>query len=182
MQMVNKTVRVVAVAVAMMLVAGTIMIVLYMLVVPRAEAAEPEFHWNQAVSKPYATTREEAIRTRENAFRSISLPTPVITQFLRVTEKPGQDVKILTGDHFESFIADGSVFHDVVVSPFYTSISAEKWEVRWERKVFSAFLISSKNNHFYWSFKIRTDTTIIAVAYQPFGAERIPITTIARAI
>jgi hypothetical protein len=125
-----------------------------------------------------AAMREEAMRMRESAFRSISLPREVVAQFLRETNKPGIRTLLVAGDHFESMIRKSIVYHDIVVGPSDVPMTAEKWEVYWGRRVFSAFLVYPTEGPFYWSFKIRTTSSIMACL--PFGVEHIT-STVARA-
>ncbi len=126
-----------------------------------------------ADESPHAKARAEAMQARESAFRSITLPGEVITQFLRVTRKPGEKVLVLKGQEFESAVVHGVVYHGVIISPEDAPMSAEKWEVHWGARVFSVFLVYPKGDSPYWSFKIRTDRTVTAIAYSA-SAEYIP--------
>jgi len=149
-----------------------------MVLLPKAALADDTGLAKSFSNNPFATSREEAMRIRESAFRSISLPSPVITQFLRVTEKPGQKVTVGKGEHFESLMMHGIVYHDVVVDPNDVPMPAERWEIHWDRRTFSVFLTFPSGDKPYWSFKIRTDKTVMACSTE---VEHIPVNNVARA-
>lgn len=172
--MVHRIVSKFAFAIVAILVAGGCIIVLYLVVAPKAQGAESGYHW-KGQEHPYATTRADAIQKREDAFRAVFLPTPVFTQLLRVTEKPGEKVWLTAGDHFEALILKGIVHHDVVVALENVPISAEKWEVYWEGKIFSAFLVFPQKDKVYWGIKIRTTAAGHTMACSPFGAGHISL-------
>lgn len=121
--------------------------------------ADEGFQWKHFGTDPYAATRAEAMRTRESAFRSMGLPAPVIAKFMRVTEKPGEKVRIVNGDKFSAMMSRNGVVHrDVTVAFVAPPVSgkmeyaapAEQWQVVWEGKVFTVLLPEICNN---WSYK-----------------------------
>lgn len=133
----------------------------------RAAHAEEGFQWKHFGTDPYASTRVEAMRSRESAFRAMGLPTPVIRQFLQVTEKPGEKTRIVVGDHFSAMLSRGGLIHRDVTVAFAAPIRgmeyaapAEKWEVFWQGKIFTIFL---PEICFNWSFK-SSDAAAVTVA------------------
>ena len=114
-----------------------------------ANSAYAEFQWRHFGADPYATSRAEAMRTRENAFRKMGLPAPVIKQLMLATERPGEKVRLVVGDRLSTMLSKGSVVHrDVVVAFVKPPISgrmeyaapAEKWQVTWEGKIYIVIL------------------------------------------
>ena len=108
-----------------------------------------EFKWRHFGANPYATSREEAIRTRGNAFRILGFPEPVIALCMRATETPGEKVRLIVGDHLSAMISkDGIVHRDVVVAfdkppvsgDIEYSAPAERWQVFWQGNVYMIFL------------------------------------------
>lgn len=123
--------------------------VLTLAIATLANSAYAEFKWQHFGADPYATTRAEAMRTREDAFRKMGLPAPVITQLMLATEKPGEKVRIVVGDRLSAMMSKGGVVHrDVVVAFVKPPISgrmeyaapAEKWQVMWEGKIYIVIL------------------------------------------
>ena len=156
---------------ALVPVVAVAVIVLAMALTPKVANAD---------GRSYAKARADAMQKRESAFRSITLPDEVITQFLRVTETPGEKTLVLKGQEFESMVVHGAVYHGVVVSSKDAPMLAEKWEVHWGARVFSVFLVFPRGDTPYWSFKIRTDKTQALLACSPTLDERIH-STVARA-
>jgi len=114
----------------------------------RVWAAE-EWKWQHFGADPYAKTRTEAMQTRESAFRAMGLSAPVITEFLRATEKSGEKIRLVNGDHLSVMLSKGSIVHrDVVVAFTRPPISgrmeyaapAEKWQISLEGKIYSVVL------------------------------------------
>lgn len=114
-----------------------------------ASSVYAEFKWQHFGADPYAATRAEAMRTRESAFRKMDLPAQVVKQLMLATERPGEKVRIVVGNHLSVMLSKGGVVHrDVVVAFVKPPISgrmeyaapAEKWQVLWEGKVFTIFL------------------------------------------
>lgn len=112
-----------------------------------ANSAHAEFRWERFGADPYAASRNEAMQTRESAFRAMDLPESVITELLRVTEKPGEKVRITMGNRFSAQVSKGGVVHRNVVVAWSLPVRgmeyaapAEKWQVSWEGKTFTVIL------------------------------------------
>lgn len=123
-----------------------------------ASSAYAEFKWEHFGADPYATSRDEAMRTREDAFRKLGLPAPVIAQFMHATETPGEKMRIIVGDNLSAMISKGGIVHrDVVVAFDKPPVSGkveyaaptEMWRVSWEGEIFTLFLPEVCNN---WSY------------------------------
>ncbi len=133
-----------------------------------ANSAHAEFKWQHFGADPYATTRAEAMKTRESAFRAMGLPAPVVKQFMIATEKPDEKARLVVGDRLSAMMSKGGVVHrDVVVAFVKPPISgrmeyaapAEKWQVSWQGKVYTIFL---PEICFNWSYRI-TDGPVVQV-------------------
>jgi len=138
-------------------------IVTVMAVYQSPARAADGFEWKHFGADPYATTRTEAMQKRESAFRAMGLPTPVIKQLLQVTEKPGEKVRLVVGDHLSAMMSKGGVVHRDVTVAFSAPVRgmeyaapAEKWEVFWQGRTFTVFL---PEICFNWSFRV-TDMTV----------------------
>ena len=135
-----------------------------------ANSTYAEFKWQHFGADPYATTRAEAMRTRESAFRKMGHPIPVIAQLIRATEKPGEIVRITNGDRFSAMLSKGGVVHRNVVVAFVKppisgkmeyAAPAERWKVSWEGK---NFIISLPDICGNWAY--------IVVALPPVPPEK----------
>lgn len=125
---------------AIVLLLGLICVVLF-----PAHAAE--FRWKRFGADPYATSRAEAMRTRESAFHKLGLPAPVVGLFMKATEKPGEKTLITVGDRLSAMLSKGGVVHKNVIVDFGSpvphmqyAVPAEKWQVSWEGKIYVVFL------------------------------------------
>lgn len=96
-----------------------------------------EFKWEHYGADPYATSREEAMKTREDAFRKLGFPEAVAASFMEATNSPGEKVRIVNDDRFDAMLSKGGVVHKNVVvavkdKPKEGGIEfaavAEKWE------------------------------------------------------
>lgn len=153
-----------------------IMIFVVLALVALATSAQAEWKWQHFGTDPYATSREVAMKTREDAFRSMGLPAPVITQLLRVTEKSGEKVRIVNGDHFSVMLSKKGVHRDVVVAwekkpqrAMEYAAPAEKWQTVWEGKTFIVFL---PEVCFNWAFTVATIIAPRAVVAPVVFAEK----------
>lgn len=122
-----------------------------------AHAAESQFKWEHFGADPYATSREEGMRTRESAFRKLGLPADVIATFMVATDKPGEKVRIVNGDKLSAMLSKGGVVHRNVTVAFVKppqtanmefAAPAEKWSVTQGDKTYTVFLPDVCNN---WS-------------------------------
>ena len=120
-----------------------------LVLVALATSAQAEWKWQHFGADPYAKTREEAMQTRESAFSAMGLPESVIADFLRATEKPGEKIRLVNGDHLVAMMSKGGVVHrDAVVAFAKPPVSgkmeyaapAEKWQISWEGKIYSIVL------------------------------------------
>lgn len=112
-----------------------------------AGSAHAEFKWKHPGADPYATSRDEAMKTRENAFLKLGFPTEVVARFMEATKKPGEEVKLAMGDRLTTMLSKGAVVHKDVVISWKSPIRgtelvapAEKWQVTWEGKTYTAIL------------------------------------------
>jgi len=112
-------------------------------------AAETEFTWQHFGADPYATSRGEAMRTRESAFRKLGFPAPVVKLLVEATQKSGEKIRIVNGDRFSTMLSKGGVVHrNVTVAFVMPPISgkmeyaapAERWQVSWEGKTYTVIL------------------------------------------
>lgn len=120
-----------------------------------ASSAHAEFKWRHFGADPYATSREEAMQTRESAFRKLGFPVPAVALLMEATKKPGEKVRIVNGDRLEAMLSKGGVVHrDVLVDFVKPPVSgnmeyaapAEKWQVTWQGKVYTLLLPKICNN------------------------------------
>ena len=122
-----------------------------------AHAAGNEFQWKHFGAAPYASTRVEAMETRESAFRKLGLSEPVVALLMKATEKPGEKIRLTNGDHLSAMLSKGGVVHHQVVVTFVKppisgkmeyAAPAEQWQVSWQGKIYTVILPEICNN---WS-------------------------------
>ncbi|HUX80938.1 MAG TPA: hypothetical protein VMV38_01290 [Candidatus Paceibacterota bacterium] len=125
-----------------------------------AHAAQTEFQWKNFGAAPYASTRAEAMRMRESAFRKLDLPQPVIALFMKATTKPGEKVRLVNGNRLSVMLSKGGIAHRNVLIAFTKppvsgkmeyAAPAEEWQVSWQGKIYTIILPEICNN---WSVKI----------------------------
>ncbi len=133
-----------------------------------ANSAHAEFKWQHFGADPYATSRAEAMKTRESAFTKLGFPKPVVDLLVKATEQPGQKTRIFVGDRFSAMISKRSVVHQDVVVAFGSptrgmeyAAPAERWQVVWEDKTYVVVLPDVCNN---WSSIITPNPTPTPVA------------------
>ena len=126
-----------------------------------ATSAHAEFKWEHFGASPYAATREEAMKTRESAFKALGLPEKVVAEFIVATEKAGEKTRINVGDKLDAMLSKGGVAHRDVLVAFGSpakgmefAAPAEKWTVAWEGKTYTIFLPEVCNN---WSSAVKTE-------------------------
>lgn len=121
-----------------------------------AHAADP-FEWKHFGAAPYATTRAEAMQTRESAFKKLGLQAPVVKLLMEATQKPGEKIRLVNADRLSAMMSKGGIVHkNVTVSFVRPPISgkmeyaapAEKWQVMWQGKTYVVILPEICNN---WS-------------------------------
>jgi hypothetical protein len=114
-----------------------------------------EFKWEHFGADPYAATREEAMKAREDAFHKLGFSDPIVVALMEATESPGEKVRIVNGDRFDAMLSKGSVVHkDVLVAvkdqPKGNGIEfaavAEKWEVTMKGTTYTLLLPEVCNN------------------------------------
>ncbi len=134
--------RVLALATFWMLVFGGLML-------STLARAEDGFRWQHFGVAPYASSRDEAMKTRESAFQKLGLPKPVVALFIEATKKPGEKVRLVNGDRLTAMLSKGGVVHKNVTVAFDKppvsgkmeyAAPAEKWQVSWQGKVYTVFL------------------------------------------
>lgn len=121
-----------------------------------AHAADP-FNWQHFGAAPYASSRDEAMQTRESAFQKLGLPSQVVKLLIEETKKPGEKIRLVNGDRLSAMMSKGSIVHRNVTVAFVKppisgkmeyAAPAEKWQVTWQGKVFIVILPEVCNN---WS-------------------------------
>ncbi len=134
-------------------------------------SAHPEWKWQHFGAAPYAATRAEAMKTRESAFRKMGLPAPVIAQFMRATEKPGEKTRLVMGDRLTTMLSKGGVVrHNVVVAfskppkGMEFAAPAEKWQVTHGGRTYTLILPEVCWN---WSDIVASGPVVLAPAPQP---------------
>ena len=141
-----------------------------------AHAAE-QFRWEQFGAAPYAETQDEAMRTRESAFKKLGFPAPVVKLLVDATKKPGINVRIVNGDVLSAMLSQGGVVHRNVLVAFGRppisdrveyAAPAEKWQVYWEGKTYVALLPYICNN---WSAILPAPSSCYLV---PFDYRQTP--------
>ena len=124
---------------------------------PKVHAVEKEFKWQHFGAAPYATSRDEAIRTRESAFTKLGFPKPVVALLMEATKQPGEKIRLTNGNRLTAMMSKGGVVHrNVLVSFNKPPVSgkmeyaapAEKWQVSWHGEAYTVFLPEICNN---WS-------------------------------
>ncbi len=121
--------------------------VLALAIASLAASAHAEFKWKHPGAAPYATSREEAMKTRESAFLKLGFPTEVVARLMEATKKPGEKVKLAMGDRLTTILSKGGIVHQDVVIAWEAPIRgtelvapAEKWQATWEGKIYTATL------------------------------------------
>lgn len=144
---------------------------------PKVVAIKPptekkEGTWQYFGVDPYATSQEEAMRTRESAFRTLGLPEPVIALFLLATDTPGKKVRIVNGEKLSGMLSKGGVLHRNVLVDFVKppvsgkmeyAAPAQMWQVTWHGELYTLLLPEVCNN---WSYMVST-TVPLPLAPQP---------------
>ncbi|MBU6214399.1 hypothetical protein KGM48_00950 [Patescibacteria group bacterium] len=116
-----------------------------------ARAAETPWKWEHFGAAPYATTRGEAMATRESAFRALGYPKKVVELLVEATKSPGEGVELKNGDRFAAQMSKGGVVHGLKegggVVAFEKPVrgmryvaDAEMWQVSWEGRVYTLVL------------------------------------------
>ena len=137
---------------------------------PLAHADESGYRWVNPSVDPYAASRAAAMKKRESAFNSLALPVPVVAQLLRVTERPGERVVIMAGEHFSAMAFKGGAVRFGVITAFDKPLAAEKWAVLWRGVIFAVFL---PEGSFNWGSRLSTRRDEAITVRLPFGGDRI---------
>lgn len=126
-----------------------------------ASPASAEWQWKNFGVDPYASSRNEAMETREIAFQKLGLPQEVIQLFIEETKVSGDTTRIVNGDRFSAMLSKGGVVNkDVVVNwnkppikngKMEYAAPAEKWQISWNEKTYVVFLPEVCNN-WCWEF------------------------------
>ena len=120
-----------------------------------AYAGETEIFLND---DPFATSREEAMKNRLEAFAVLNLPGSDIARMLRITEKPGKKTRVSQGSTFQAMVwGRGIVYTNIVLTPKEPFLPAESWEVNIRGiggyRILYVFLVSVPGKHsFNWAF------------------------------
>lgn len=122
-----------------------------------APAYARSFEWKHFGAAPYALSREQAMRSRESAFRLLGFPEPVVALLVEATKTPGKEVRLVVGERLSSMLSSGGVVHRDVIVAFVTppisgkmeyAAPAEKWQVIWQGQTYTVILPRICNN---WS-------------------------------
>ena len=114
-----------------------IVVLLALVCATLASLAHAEFKWQHFGADPYASSRDEAMRTRESAFSKLDLPKPVVKLLVEATQKPGEKVRLVNGDKLSAMMSKGGIVHRNVTVAFAkppvsgrmeNAAPAEKWQ------------------------------------------------------
>jgi len=142
--------------------------------------AESQFKWQHFGADPYAVSRQEAMRTREDAFRKLGLPQEVVSILMIATDKPGEKISLNVGDKLSAMLSKGGVVHRNVIVAFVKppingkmeyAAPAEKWQVTFAEGVFTVILPEVCNN---WS--------LISVTLMPLPRISLKSSPVARPV
>lgn len=134
----------------------------------KSTVSEGAFVWRHFGADPYASSKDEGMAKRKEAFVCLGLPQPVIDLLMKETEKPGKTMRVTVGDHLEAMLSKGCAVHKNVTVAFGSpakgveyAAPAESWQVTWEGKVYTVARPDVCNN---WSI----------VSIVPVGAPKPP--------
>lgn len=106
-----------------------------------AQAATNGFQWEHFGADPYATTKVEGMRTRQQAFGCLGIPQGAIDLLMKETEHAGETVRLVKGDHLDKMVSKGCKVHDNVTVAFTAPVHnmeyaapGERWSVVFEGK------------------------------------------------
>ena len=148
-----------------------ILFVAFAIQVASTTAHAAEWKWQHFGAAPYASSREEAMKTRENAFLKLGFPIEAVDLLVEETKKPGEKTSLKVGDRFSAQVSKGGAVHGLKegggIVAFESTVrgmqyvaTAEKWQVTWEGKVYTIIL---PEVCFNW-------TSIVAIASVPTPA------------
>ena len=100
-----------------------------------ATTSSAPFPWEHFGADPYATTKEQAVATREAAFRCMGLPENAIKALVAATAQAGHQIHLVNGDHLDKMVSRGCKVHVNVVVAFIVptkhmeyAAPAEQWD------------------------------------------------------
>ncbi len=128
----------------------------------------------------HATSRGEAMRTRQEAFLAFGFLKPEVVRLLRATEGQGSKSAVGARTFFEGVYHDSkTIRRKVFVSPYKAPyFPAEKWRIPWNNgEVLEIYRM--ERGYFTWGFKWG-DPGAKAIVRSSFGTERADSTVIAR--
>ena len=116
-----------------------------------AGSVHAEWQWKHFGAAPYAASREEAMKTRENAFRKLGFPEQVVILLAEETKKQGEKTTLKVGDRFSAQISKNGVVHGLNegggIVAFESPVrgmeyvaNAEKWHVTFEGRTYTVLL------------------------------------------
>ena len=112
-----------------------IVVLLALVCATLASLAHAEFKWQHFGADPYASSRDEAMRTRESAFSKLDLRKPVVKLLVEATQKPGEKVRLVNGDKLSAMMSKGGIVHrNVIVASSRSRLLAAAWSMRHRRK------------------------------------------------
>lgn len=151
-----------------------------------ASPAHAEFVWRHFGVAPYASTRVEAMRMRESAFRAMGDPQPVVALLMEATKKPGERILLTNGDHLLAMLSKGGIVHRDVIVGFVTppvsgkmeyAAPAERWQVSWQGKIYTVILPEICNN---WSSIAPAPEECSTVTYSVEPGDQVRFAVLAR--
>lgn len=161
--------------ITLVVIAVLLLVATFAMLATPAYAAEAEFKWEHFGVDPYATSREEGMRTREDAFRKLGFSEDVVAILMIATEKSGEKVRLVNGDKLDAMLSKGGIVHRNVTVAFVKppkddkmefAAPAEKWEVSWKGTLYTVFLPEVCNN---WSAIIPKLQRVIVRSLKPIA-------------
>jgi hypothetical protein len=124
-----------------------------------SKGAEPEpFVWRNAGDNPFASSEEEAMARREEAFRRLKFSEEQIQHFISETNKPAAVVQIHSGETLGGMVGGHEKVYFLFPVDFVrqkptmpVSAEAKMWRIEWEGKMYIIYLPLICRN---WAFKI----------------------------
>ena len=158
-----------------------IVVVVVTLALAMQSPAKAEYKWQHFGAAPYASSRAEAMQTRQVAFQKLGFPKQVVALLMEATKQPGEKSLITVGDRLSAMISKkGIVHHDVLVdfgSPvphMQYAAPAERWQVSWHGSLYTVILPEICGN---WSSIAPSSEACVTVEYlvQPGDETRFAV-------
>ncbi len=100
------------------------------------------FHWRNFGADPFASSREEAMGKREQAFRAMGLSEACVAEAMRVTKTTGSESELRVGDRLDAMLSGKAGAHKNVLVDFPRGIKAstEEWSLTCDGKTYRLVL------------------------------------------